>query len=480
MGINELKKFILAVILLIVFVLISIQCINKPMKTRRSEFRSSELNQVVTKNGNVIRMDYTDDDGNLRIAANYGYASKLIVQQKNTEIETYLDDCGEQISMYAGYYGVLREYDAMGNNIRVTYLDANNAPIVMALKYAVEEKDFDEFGRQVFCRYFDVEGKPALSYNNGFGVHYEYDEKGQKVRITYLDDKGQPMIISSGYSILTREYYETDGPEKGKVKKEHYYLPDGMPASLSLGQYGVYKEYDENGQNSLITYLGADGVPMITKKGYTSVAYTYYADNTVQSTFYYDINGNPFRLDEGQYGIKDVNGQTIYLDADGKEQFNIKNFAYYDSRFVIIIVIMLVILSAFAEKKVNWLMLITYTGVIAYFTLMFREMGESKIGILRSYSGFFASASIRADILKNIWLFIPMGGILFKLCSRKIILLLPVSLSIIVETIQYFTGLGLCELDDVISNGLGGIIGYGMGGLVQMIRNTIVRKKIIS
>ena len=33
-----------------------------------------------------------------------------------------------------------------------------------------------------------------------------------------------------------------------------------MPASLSLGQHGVYKEYDQNGQISLMTYLDDDGL----------------------------------------------------------------------------------------------------------------------------------------------------------------------------------------------------------------------------
>lgn len=474
-----MKNLIPATVLLVLFIGLSLQYINVPITTQRSEYRTSELKKVVTKEGNVTRTDYIDEDGNLRIAANAGYATKLVLRQHNSETETYFDDQGERISLYYGYYGILREYDSAGNNIRVTFLDENNDPVDTPLKYAVEEKEFNESGQQVSCRYYDAAGKPACSYYNGFGVQYEYDEKGRRVRATCFDETEKPMILSAGYSILVWEYYETDGPENGKVREEFYYLPDGNPASLSLGQSGIYMEYDENGQISLMTYLGADGTPIVTNKGYTSVTYTYYADNSVQSTLYYDIDGNPFRMSEGQYGTKNKNGQTVFLNADGSEQFNIKNYANNDSRIVIAIAIALAMLSALTERNLNWLMLIIYIGVIVYFTLMYRETGRAKILVFRSYSRFFTNAELRASIIKNIWLFVPLGGILYRIWPRRIILFAPVIFSIIIETVQYFTGMGLCELDDVISNGMGGAVGYGMGCFMQMIRKQLRPNKHI-
>lgn len=464
------KKLFVAMALLAVFIVVSLRSINEPQKKQRSEYHSTELRKVVTQDGNIERTDYLDEDGNLRIAADVGYATKLIVQTSNSKIETYLDDNGERISQYAGYYAIQREYDAAGNIIRVTYLDDNNDPVNMSLKYAVEERAFNELGQQVSCRYFDTEGKPAKSSNNGFGMRYEYDEKGKKIRIIYIDGTGEPMILPSGYCILEREYYETNGPENGKIKRESYFLPDGTPALLSLGQYGVYKEYNENGQVSLMTYLNAAGSPIVTNKGYTTVTFTYYADNSVQSTLYYDINGNPFRMSEGQYGIKNKNGQTVYLNADGTEQFNVKNFVHNRSEFVIAIASVIVVLSAFTDRKMNWLMLIIYAGVILYFTLMFRETGQRKIGLLHSYRAFFRNAEVRASIIKNIWLFIPLGAILYRLFPRTTILFVPILISVAIEAVQYLTGTGFCELDDVISNSMGGVIGYGMAFLFQSIR----------
>ena len=472
METNTIRKVFPAITLLTVFVGISLQYINAPPKEMRSEYNSTELKQVVTKKKNITRTDYYDRDMNLQIAANLGYATKLIAHQNNSEIEIYFDDQGERISsLYTGCYGILREYDEKGNNIRITYLDENSNPIVISLRYAVEEREFNESGQAVSCRYLDSEGNPVLSYYNGFGARYEYDEKGNRVRITYLDETGSPMILSSGYSILVREYYDAEGPQNGKVRKEFYLLPDGKPASLSLGHYGIYQEYDESGRTSLVKYLKADGSPIVTNKGYTSIAYTYYADNSVQSTLYYDINGNPFRMSEGQYGTKFKNGQTVYLNADGTEQFSIKYFLYDDSRLVIVIAITLVVISVFLRSRLNWLMLIIYIGVIVYFTLMHRETSRSAISVLRSYNRFFTSAELRASIIKNIWLFVPLGAILFRICPQKGILIIPFFLSLMIETTQYFEGTGLCEVDDIVSNGFGSVIGYGMGNIMQMIRS---------
>ena len=477
MGTDIIKKHIPAQVLLTMFICISLWFINDPLKTSGPEYRSAELKQLITKDGNVTRTDYFDDDGNPQIAANTGYATKLTIQQDNRETEIYLDERGERIKRYSYYYGILREYDEAGNNIRVTYLDEDNNPTATPFRYTTEEKKFNEYGQHMSSRFLDAEGKPAFSYDSGYGFRYEYDEQGHRTGITFLDATGEPMVLPAGYSSLVQEYYETNGPENGKVKKEFYYLPDGKPVSLALGQYGIYKEYDENGQPSLVTYLRDDGFPTVTSKGYTSVAYTYYADNSIKSTLYYDIDGNPFRLNEGQYGTKDENGQIAYLNADGTEQFNIKNFVYKNSRFVIAAAIALAALSAALGKKMNWAILIIYIAVIMYFTLMYREAGKQRIGVFYSYSRFFSNAGARAGILRNIWLFVPFGAILYRLCPRKTVLFVSVLLSVVIEAAQYFKGTGLCELDDVISNALGGAAGFEIGTIAQIIKRKIRRKK---
>lgn len=49
---------------------------------------------------------------------------------------------------------------------------------------------------------------------------------------------------------------------------------------------------------------------------------------------------------------------------------------------------------------------------------------------------------------------------MYRLNPKKITLLIPVALSFMIEVVQLVTATGICELDDIISNGLGGCIGF--------------------
>ena len=70
---------------------------------------------------------------------------------------------------------------------------------------------------------------------------------------------------------------------------------------------------------------------------------------------------------------------------------------------------------------------------------------------------------MRVEIINNIWLFLPLGTILFRLSQKRRVAIIAVLISVGIEVLQYATGLGLAEFDDVISNGLGGMMGMWFG-----------------
>ena len=72
---NIKKKWFIPLCLLAAFIIVSLLWINVPQKTPRSDLNARDLKQVVTQEGNVTRYDYVDEDGNLQIAANVGYAT---------------------------------------------------------------------------------------------------------------------------------------------------------------------------------------------------------------------------------------------------------------------------------------------------------------------------------------------------------------------------------------------------------------------
>ena len=46
---------------------------------------------------------------------------------------------------------------------------------------------------------------------------------------------------------------------------------------------------------------------------------------------------------------------------------------------------------------------------------------------------------------------------------------MPVVISVAVEAMQYLMSVGVCELDDVISNGIGGVVGVMVCWLVRRL-----------
>lgn len=473
------KKYF--IVLLLVFLFASFIYINPKIKSSRSQFHSSELIETVSEDDNKKRIDYVDSNGQITIAADKGYATIVTTKTENRKLEQYYDDQGKPINRYNGYYGLLQEYDDQGNNTRTTYLDINGKPMIMANGFAIEAREYNGNRQVVSVRYFDTEENPIQTPLYGYGKINEYDEAGRICRIIYIDASGNPMMIGQGYASATRNYYAPEEHWGGKVKDEFYFDEEGNPISLSLGQYGVHKEYDKYGRESLLTYLDQEGNPIVTTKGYTTIARTYHANGSIATEKYYDLNGNPYALSEGQYGFQTNGNQTIYLDQNGKEQFNLKNLLYNHPWIAVLAALFVIILSSFANKKWNILFLIIYTAAILYMTLMFREDNGTKTPeFLWYYKKIFTDSEARADIIKNIWLFIPLGSILYQLYPKKIPLLMPFILSLLIEGIQYFTGRGICELDDVISNGIGGMIGFYAGCLMVDIKQRIRKRNTSS
>lgn len=129
-----------------------------------------------------------------------------------------------------------------------------------------------------------------------------------------------------------------------------------------------------------------------------------------------------------------------------------------------------------ADKMILTGMLIGYLILYAYLTLSYRQPSDQpqiNLEPLWSYREAFRikAGSIRIrrlglarQILLNLLVMIPIGLLLplvYHRCCHPYILaaLTGFILSVMTETVQYFTRLGLCELDDVFHNTLGCLLG---------------------
>ena len=341
---------IVKILFLFLVLFLSILFIDNTAVNAEEQKRSSSLNIEKTTDGDNERIDYVDENGNITYAADKHYATVIKTKRGNTLLEEYFDDSGKPAVQSLGHYAILREYNEENQNYKITYLGIDGNPVIIRSGYSTTIRTFNSDGYIESEMYYDTEGKPIETKKLAYGCYKEYNENGRNIRTTYLDQYHKPILSGQGFSILCRSFYEDD-KLKGKVKEEYYFDTDNKPISLSLGQYGVSKEYDDLGRETVVTYLDAYGKPIINNEGYTVVKKTYNNDDSIKTEQYYDIEGNPVTLSEGQNGYRIEEGVKIYIDSEGDDVFNLRNFLYSHQSSVIIICIVVVLGAILLSKK---------------------------------------------------------------------------------------------------------------------------------
>lgn len=121
------------------------------------------------------------------------------------------------------------------------------------------------------------------------------------------------------------------------------------------------------------------------------------------------------------------------------------------------------------------LFLIEYIFLIFCSTVFFRTTGETRQYDFHPFWSYQAIQEGREDLLAenimNVIVFIPVGMILGSLLKVKgswlIALLIGCSISVTIEALQFFFMRGFSELDDVMHNTLGCILGYSLWLMVH-------------
>ncbi len=382
-------------------------------------------------------------------------------------------------------------------SVRRDFVDSTGAVFQPANRsYATVVKTYDEQGRLIKQVYYDSVGAPVTLPSGEHGETRVYTDEG--TIITFINTAGHPTRVNNGYyrKVVT---YPTHSDDE-HVSVDMYYDLDGVPVLSVTGVYGTRYVYDSSWNLLEMDCLDKDGTLMTCNAGYAIKRQGHTAGETIEA--YYDVNGEPVALSKGQYGVKTIHSHTVYLDADGRPLFDINSLLSNHPWLVVVAGLVLVVLVCSVSRQIRWILLAAYVGVVVYFTLMFREPVSGGVGILKAWTKVFVDTDATVGILENIWLFIPAGAAMASLAlpassttpssssatqsfppstvadksgaenkvgtrsgTKRIGLRwiwLLVALSLIIELLQYFTGLGYAELDDLISNSLGAFIGAAM------------------
>lgn len=148
------------------------------------------------------------------------------------------------------------------------------------------------------------------------------------------------------------------------------------------------------------------------------------------------------------------------------------------------IVLVWILTIVFRKKKpVLYLMLGAYLVLYSFLVYFGRKpyaKPQLHLDLFWSYRIAFDGFKIKhlsyaREILLNILVYIPLGMILAAIFrgSRHPILwpvLIGLGLSVVTEGVQYLTRRGITELDDVMDNGVGLLIGIGVFKLTEILR----------
>ncbi len=142
-----------------------------------------------------------------------------------------------------------------------------------------------------------------------------------------------------------------------------------------------------------------------------------------------------------------------------------------------VVTLAIVIVSKRSEKEINladiaaFFCLIVYVNIIMQLTLLGRKDG-SRIGVELSLFGYLGDGKFSRQMLMyavlNVFLFIPYGFIIrwlpwFRKQKESVSILLATMVclasSLLIEMVQLLTKRGYYELEDLVCNTLGGLIG---------------------
>lgn len=120
-----------------------------------------------------------------------GYSMKKKVIDNNDVLigEYYYDRLGQPINTRDGYFGIVYNYNELGQLYEIRFVNINLEVQDSNKGYAVEKRQYDG-GKLILRNFFDASGNPVFTSDGYAAVKYEYDSLGNLICRRYLDETG--------------------------------------------------------------------------------------------------------------------------------------------------------------------------------------------------------------------------------------------------------------------------------------------------
>lgn len=247
----------------------------------------------------------------------------------------------------------------------------------------------------------DNNGNLTFSSHKGYAyIEKLYDESSQKpIQEMYYDQYGNPTKGELGEYGIARDYDEDGNNYKityldssglatvnsagyssvirefndsGYIIKEIYLSNLDIPTKLSDGRYGVIYLYDSNNRQNEYSYIDEYGNITSTLSGYSTIRRGFDDNGNITTELYYDELGNQVKSAKGDYGVCYFAGKKLSANKDGKPIFNIKNILHVFPVFSVFFGLIISLIPLVISDKKKYGLLILYLLFICYMTLLKR------------------------------------------------------------------------------------------------------------
>lgn len=245
----------------------------------------SRTTKLYTIRGQILRQCFYDDQDNLMIPSEIGYA-----KVQNTYNARYL--------MKTEYFNEKEEpaYCPDGYSVAVnTYADKVQADTV----------------------YYDVDGKTVINGAGGYArIVYQYNDERQKTGENYYDAEGNPVNVNGDSDEVRWEW------KNGNIVSESYWK-DGQPVNGEKGYHEVRKDYTADKKIKSEFYYDLSGKLTVSADGYAGIEKLYNSSKREMATLYYGENGGLIQAPGKEYAyvltIPEKDRQVLKEEAEEEE-----------------------------------------------------------------------------------------------------------------------------------------------------------------
>ena len=263
------------------------------------------------KDGYPCCVAFYDENGQCTLTK-FGMAGWKSRFEGGNEIErVFFGEDGQPKISADGTAGFACRYEN-GHLVEYRYLSLDRKPILNRYGVAGAHLSYDKAGRGICIEFFGLNREPVVDKAYGAaGNKFKYDDFGNETERWAFGVDGKPCCSKDGIAGWTAKY-----DEKGQMIEQIVRNPDGSPAIMRTnGSCGYRFEYDEHGNRTAETYLGADEKPMVAPVGFATarIEYDVYGNKTSQT--FHDSKGHLI----SPLGFSGIAGVTNEYNRFGKQ-----------------------------------------------------------------------------------------------------------------------------------------------------------------